>query len=417
MLIHLKDKIFGNSMYRNSMYIMASTLIMSVLGFLFWTFCTRFFTKEEIGLTTGIFSAGALLTSFSMLGQNNSLIKFLPSSNNKNKIFTTSFILTSLVAIIVTLIYIFGIRYFSPELFFIKNNLIIFISFLIYVVISVVSNIMDAVFIAYKRAEFVFVRATLFSVSKLILPLILMGFSFYTIYFSTLLGLALSVLFSLIFLYKVFSYNAHPELDIDYIRASAKFSLGNYVASFFGMLPSNGLNLLIVNALGASSSAIFYMCLMVVALIHIIPKAIAQSMFAESSYENFPLRTAVKKALVLIFLLVSAPILISVLFGNYVLLIFGADYVAEGFKVLQILSISAIFVSINYIGDTLLNIKHRIKEFVFMNFFNASLVLSLSYLLLGLGLMGVAYAWFLGQVITCLLYLLLIYTLFLRKKT
>jgi len=69
----------SDSLYRNSIYMMISTLIMSFLGFVFWMIVTRLYSASDVGLATTIISVMGLITSFSLLGLNVGLIKYLPT--------------------------------------------------------------------------------------------------------------------------------------------------------------------------------------------------------------------------------------------------------------------------------------------------------------------------------------------------
>jgi len=65
---------------------------------------------------------------------------------------------------------------------------------------------------------------------------------------------------------------------------------------------------------------------------------------------------------------------------------------------LQILALSGVFFSINVICGTILKIRKKIKELIFMCFLGTLLILGLSYLLLGSGLLGIGLAWVIGGV-------------------
>ena len=140
---------------------------------------------------------------------------------------------------------------------------------------------------------------------------------------------------------------------------------------------------------GAKFSAYFYMDMMIANLLYIIPMATSQSLFAEGSYSERDLKIQLKKAIKIISLLLVPAILVTFLFGNYILLAFGKEYSYEGFILLKLLSISGIFISINAIGGTILNIKHKIKLIILVNFIGASIVLSLSIIFIHNNLLGI----------------------------
>jgi len=187
-----------------------------------------------------------------------------------------------------------------------------------------------------------------------------------------------------------------------------KFSLGNYIAGFIGGLPAMVLPILITNSIGAKFSAYFYIDMMIANLLYIIPMATSQSLFAEGSYSETELKVHLKKTIKIIFLILMPAILITFLFGKYILLAFGKEYSSEGVIFLRILAISGIFLSINYIGNSIFYIKNKIKLIILMSFIGTSIILSLSIMLIHQNLLGIGVSWLLGQGITSLIFLLFI---------
>ncbi len=102
------------------------------------------------------------------------------------------------------------------------------------------------------------------------------------------------------------------------------------------------------------------------------------------------------------------PAIIMVVFlGQYVLLAFGKDYSSEGFRFLQILALSGVFVGINAVFGTLFKVKHRVKELFIISILNAIIILGLSYLLIDKALLGIGLAWMIGQGIVSGVYVIL----------
>ena len=75
----------NDSLYRNSIFLMLSTGMMAVFGFFFWIINARLYSAEQVGIGTTLISIMTLISSFSLLGLGNSLIKYLPTSDKKNK--------------------------------------------------------------------------------------------------------------------------------------------------------------------------------------------------------------------------------------------------------------------------------------------------------------------------------------------
>src|SRR3990170_464629 len=123
----------SDSLFRNSVYLMLSTGVMAGLGFFFWLINAKLFSAEQIGLATTLISTMTLIGSFSLLGTDIGIIRYLPKSMNKSKIINTCLTITVFVSISISIIFLLGLKIFSPRLLFIKENpyyLLLFILFM-----------------------------------------------------------------------------------------------------------------------------------------------------------------------------------------------------------------------------------------------------------------------------------------------
>ena len=81
---HLKDPL-----YKNSFFILLTMVISGLFGFIFWIIAAKFYSQEEVGISTALISAVTLISILSYLGLDQSIIRFFPEGN-KLKILTTS---------------------------------------------------------------------------------------------------------------------------------------------------------------------------------------------------------------------------------------------------------------------------------------------------------------------------------------
>lgn len=390
---------------------MLSTAVMAFLGFFFWIINARFYSTEQVGLGTTLFSIIALITNFSLLGIGNGLIRYLSASDRKNKKINTSFTIVALTSILISVIYLIFMKTFSPKLLFVRENIYFSLLFILFAVSYSLNVLSDYVFIAYRSSRFVLIKNTISSIAKLILPIFLVALGAFGIFVSMGVAMVIAFLFSLLFLILRFNYVFKPDIDRIVVKRMAKFSLGNYIGELIGVLPVTILPILITNLIGAEYSAFFYMDMMIVNLLYIIPKATSQSLFAEGSYNETELKLHLKKAIKIISIIIIPAILIIFIFGNYILLAFGKNYSDEGFILLKFLSISGIFISISSIGYSILNIKHKVKINVLLSLINTAITLSLSLIFIKMnlfGVVGVGIGWIAGQGTEAMIYLLLI---------
>jgi O-antigen/teichoic acid export membrane protein len=401
----------NDSLYRNSFYLILSMAVMAFLGFFFWIINARLYSAEQVGIGTTLISVLTLISGFSILGLGNGLIRYLPTSERKNKKINTAFTIIILTSILISIFFLIFLKTFSPKLLFIRENIIYSLLFILFVVFSSLNTISENVFIAYRSSKFVFIKNSIFSITKLILPIFLVSLGAYGIFIS--IGISAVIAFSLCLAILILRFNYLPKLiiDISIVKKMSIFSLGTYTYGLFGGLPYTVLPILITNLLGAKFSAYFYMDMMIASILYIIPTATSQSLFAESSFNKTELKVHLKKTIKIITLIIIPAIIIVFIFGNYILLAFGKEYSYEGFILLKYLSISGIFISINTVGGIILFIKHKIRLMILLNLIITVLILSLSIILIKMslfGIVGIGISWTIGQGIASIIYLFLI---------
>jgi O-antigen/teichoic acid export membrane protein len=395
----------NDSLYRNSIYLMLSTGVMAFFGFFFWMINTRLFTTEQIGLATTIISVVGLITSFSLLGLDVGLIRYLPKSERKNDKINTSFFAVVIITTILAILFLVGLKIFSPKLLFIKENSFYSFLLILFIVFSSANVLIESIFIAFRNTKFILIKNTIFSVLKLILPFFLVGLGTYGIFGSWMVALTIAFIVSFIILVTKFGYKPQLILRKSVIGEIGRYSFGNYIAGFFGGLPILVLPLMITNIINPETTAHYYMAMMIASLLFVVPGSITQSLFAEGSHGETEFKEHIIKAIKIILLILIPAIIVIILFGNYILLAFGKNYSTEGFRFLQILALSGIFVSINSIFGTILRVKREIKRIIFIGLFESLLILGLSYLLISKGLLGIGIAWIIGQSAVSLVYL------------
>ena len=72
-------------LYKNSVFLIASSTSAAGSGFFFWVIAARFYSAEEVGLASAIISAMGLVSLLSLLGFDISLVRFLPEREDKQE--------------------------------------------------------------------------------------------------------------------------------------------------------------------------------------------------------------------------------------------------------------------------------------------------------------------------------------------
>lgn len=400
---------FGSdSLYRNSIYLIWSTAIMAFFGFFFWIICARLYTPEQVGIATTLISAMGLITGFSNLGLNTGVVRFLSSSKNKNDLINSSFALSSLSAFILSFIFLAVLPLFSPTLLFLRENKVYELSFILFVVALSNNAIAEALFVAYRSAKYTLVKNSVLSVMKLVLTLVLTALGAYGIFAAVGLANFIAWGLSLLILMKLFGLKLVLRQNFREIRRTAAYSFGNYFAGFIGGLPLMLLPIIITNVLGAEKTAYFYIALMIANFIFMIPAATTTSLFGEGSNDEKKMKVYIIKAMRMS-CLILIPAILSVLFcGNLILSAFGRNYSTEAFQLLQLLTVSGMFMAFSYIAGTILKVRNKIRQIIVISLMSCTITLFLSYLFIRMGLLGVGWAWFISQAAIASIYFLVL---------
>lgn len=405
------EKIMGDSLYKNSIYLMISSGVMAAFGFFFWLICARLFSAEDIGLATTIISVMGLIASISVLGLNSGLVRYLPNSKDKNNKINTCFTIVALTAIIVSTIFLLGLGTFSPRLMFIKHNILMSFAFIFFMAIYSMSSVIESVFIAFRKAKFVLVKNTIFSVIKLGLPFVffslgIMGaFGIFSAYMT-----AAFIGFGVVFLILIYKFHYKPKFVFydKVITKIGKYSFVLYLAGFIGGLSSTLMPLIITNTLHPETTAYYFMAMQIVSLLFVVSGATNNSLFAEGSANTKGLRKNVLKSIWIISVLLIPAILLTFLFGHFILGAFGEEYSAQGLKFLKLMALSSILVSVNSIFGSVFKVKKRVFGIIIASAISAATILGLSFVFMkSYGLIGIAYAYIIGQAVTSIIYFIM----------
>jgi amino acid adenylation domain-containing protein len=411
--INLKESfthIITDPLYRNSIFSMASTFILGGLGFIFWIVTARLYTTEDVGIATTLISVMSLLSSFTLLGLNISLNRYLPKSANKSELINSSFVLVTLATFVACTIFLLGLQVFSPQLLFLRSNIFYALSFTLLVTFCSLNTIIESIFMAFRSTSNTLVKNSIISITKLALPFSLIAFGAYGLFASAASAIAFGVIVSFIIL--IFKFKIRPAITINVplIKEISVYSFANYATDFTLYMPPQVLPIIILNVLSAKYVAYYYIASMIQNILLIIPMSASQALLTEGAYDERDLKKHTKKAFSTILVILVPATAVIVCFGNILLQAFGKSYADEAFQFLQLFSASTILTALLLVSNAILNVKHQIGWLVTSNIIATIIALALPYAFISGGLTGIGWGWLLGQAITALIALFFIIT-------
>jgi len=391
------------SLYRNAAYLVLTSGLNSLSGFVFWAVAARIYPVEGVGLASAAISAMGLLALLSTLGMDYSLIRFLPGSGDRgNDILSSCLTLGGLVSVVLTVVFLAGIHWWSPALLRIQQNPVFFASFTLFALASVLKVFTERTFVAARRAGLALVQGLLFGLLRFV-PLLALAplFDVFGIFASWGIALSLAVAVGIPFLLPRVrpGYCPVPRLHLRAVGSMMRFSFANYAANIMWAIPVLGLPVLVVNRLGAEANAYFYVGWALGYLLVNIPVTVSLSLFAEGSNAGEHLARNIARSLKLLLLLVPV-IAIFFLVGDEVLALFGSAYADNATSLLWVLAVSALPVGVNHTFFALRRIQGKMRDVVGLSvFITAGTMVGSYFLLPRLGIVGVGLGWLVPQAI------------------
>lgn len=394
-IIRSKIAISGSdSLYENSFFIFLGRSLAAFCGLIFWTLATRYYSPTDIGIATALISSLGLVVTFSKLGFDVSLIKFMPVLD-RTKVFNSCLFIISTSSILASLIFLMSVDYIAPQISFIKKYTIYFI---IFVFLSSITFTTGTAFISIRKGKYYFLQSAIESIRvPLLIPFAMLGSL--GIFFSQGVSIVLSSAVALSFIRKF--VDIRFKFDCNFIKNSYKLSIVNYISNIFVDAPTFVMPILILNLLGPKNVSLYFIASTLGTSIYLLlPDAICRSFFVEGSH-GLDMRTGLIKSLTLAYIVLVLEFIFIFFMGSYLLGMLGRIYL-EAAPLLNIYIVVGFFSIIYMIFMPIMNLKMLYLHNIELNFLRFIFLLIFSYIFVSkFGLIGTGYAWALTEIITC----------------
>ena len=382
----------------NSFYLALTTAAMGVFGFLFWLLNARLFSATQIGEATLLISATSLISWLSLLGFNNTFIRFLPTATDTDGQINTGLLLCCGAAIVLGTGYVLLLPVIAPKLTFIRDSPWYAIGFVVLTACSAVNLLTDSVFIARREARYNFlVDGILQSGTKLSLPLLLVGLGTFGIFASAGIAAGLAVVASLILMKRALGYHPSWRLKLGTLRTAVGFGAASYVSNLLNLLPLLVLPVIVLDALGAAAAGYYFIAFQMANLLYAVSYAVTESLLAEGSHAHTDLRHLSRRSARVLLVLVPPGALLLAVSSHWLLLLFGGGYSRHAAVTLGVLGLSALAVAVNVWASAMLKVTRQLHAMVVANVVYAGVIIGTAALLAPHGLMWVALAWLFGN--------------------
>jgi len=395
----------GQSLFRNSLYIMGTTAATSLLGFGFWLIAARTLSATEVGRSAALISAMLFVSVFTNLGLGQVFVSRLASraaGRDWSLTVSTGLALAAASSLVGGAIAAVLLPTLIPAL---KGGLdpAAFLLLPLGVTGAACSLVIDYACIAERHAKLAFIRNT----AAALLRLALIPLASVVPIDGTAWILAIwAASFLLIDALAVF--RELPSLGHDFRLTLAGWReelarmrglIAGHQSINLGAQASTYLLPVLVSArLGPEQNAYFYTTFMVASALFFIAPAIGNALFAEGAHEPEQFGSAVRRAVRYVLMLAGPPALVLLTAGPLILGFFGPAYADEGAALLQILVAAAVFDAALQLSLAVLRAKHCLQEAAIATW--AMLVVAIAstwFMLPPLGVEGAGIGWSLGK--------------------
>ena len=417
------QRLRSDSLVRNSLYLMGSTIVTAGLGYVFWAVAAHEFTRQQVGIGSAAISLCSAAALFTYLGSSAMLIERLPGNEWSSS--WTSILLrvcsgTAAVTAVATAIAV-PVLMTSPDYHTFFNGAVPILIAVFGATAWTVVNLLGAAFIAARRSGRYLCIQTLVSATKvlLIIPLAAAGAGAGGLVGAWGASAVLGVGAGAVWLVPRMGLGRRPGRQPHrrsapaangrpspkrpprhrrpYIRPSAAFIrrlLGQHLTSVGGALTPLVLPVLVVLRLGVTLNAYFYITWMLGGIFFMVSPSVASAVFAEGIRARSDLRSVVAKALSMIVVILAPAMLIMIAGGKFVLGLFGASYAAAGYGLLILLALSALPDAVSNVAVAVSRVTHRLGYSTALNLGMLVVTLVGAWVLMPrLGIAGVGVSW------------------------
>lgn len=403
----LVDHLRSDSLFRNSFYLVLTGGVTAALGFCFWWLCARLFTDAQVGVGTALISGMSLISYLGLLGMNTAFVRFLPTSQDRDGDLDAGLLLVTGTSAVLAIGYLLCLPWFAPKLDFVRTNPWYAVGFVVLGSLAAINYLTDSVFTAYRANQWNLVINGTMSLTKMLLPLGLVALGGYGLFVASGAAAFLALVMSLAIMVLKFGYRPRFLVTMPAVRRMFAFAGANYIANCLNVLPTMVLPIIVFNRLGEAASGYYYLSFMIANLLYTVAYSVTQSLFAEGSYLEQSLSSLVRRAVLILAVVMVPASIVLALVPRRLLLLFGGGYSANAATTLAVLALAAPGVAIYSMAVVLLRIQDHIVAIVAMNVVYCLAILGLAQAWCRRGLVWVAVAWLVGQLVAGVLGLVL----------
>lgn len=387
-----------DSFYRNSSYLLINMGVSTVSGFLFVVICAHLFSQVSFGYATSLLGAVSVATAFANVGMNRTVVRFMGRSENQSQDLVTNILMVCGSATITGVVLSFFLRSFGIK----HVNALVIVIFIFTVFLLSIKPLFESAFLAIRKSSGILIENSLYSLTRLVFPLFVVGSGYVGIFSSQLAAVFIALIACVLLLKRRHGFDLFVKPSRTSMDGKWRFAMGSYTSDLVGGLPTSVLPIIVVARLGPIDGALWYVAMQVTNVLLTVSGQVSNAMFAELSNAQGNINMVLRKASLAMYALMI-PLSAFVFFcAPFILRLLHGDYVAAD-HVLRLMTVFALIGVANFITGNILQVYKKVLYLTFVNTANAVVVIFYC-LLFAHNLDGIAIGWVYGEIVNFVLF-------------
>lgn len=410
----IMERLRGDSLFRNSVALMLTTVVTSLLGYGYWVGAAHLYSADQIGVASAVIAVIGLVSNLFSSGLAAALVQRLP------RCASTDMWLSAIIAalalglsggIVAALLCAVTLPWLMPPHAPIQGGAEQAL-LLCGVPVWTIAALVDAIFVAQRRSAGMLARNAAAALSKIALMALAAWFGARdatTVVGSWMAATGISAVGAALLLFPRGDRAYRPVLH--QLRSEARMLLKAFGSQqcigLGGLAWMYMLPVLVTVRLSAAENAYSSVTWMSGGFLFMISSAVSTALFAEGMYAPRGLAATMRVAVGIIGILLAPAVVICAFAGDRFLAVFGPAYVQHGAGLLLLLAVAAVPDAVTNLAVGAWRVQGRLAAAARLNLGMAALSLSLAWIWLPrFGILGAGLAWLAAQGAGCVAVLL-----------
>lgn len=319
----------SRSVFRNAVWLFGATVVTSGVGFLFWVLVARIAPQKSVGLASAAISAMSLLANIGLLGLGNLMIGELATGRFQKGLVAASMAAAGGLSFILSIGYVLLRPLLGTRLGPLGHGVLGPLLFAAGTGVTCITYVVDSSAVGIDRGRVQFSRNVVFSFAKL--GVVALGAALFTgelspvIYGSWLVANLISLAAFLILIRRAgVTPSLKPAFGALYQLRNSAFA--HHWLNLSGQLPTMLITVVMSAVLVPRINATFYVTLIVIWSVGIIPMHFSTALFALPRGSMDRLAVEMRSTLRVSLALSGAGALVFLVGSHWILLLFGRGY-------------------------------------------------------------------------------------------